>query len=83
MSKRLLNAALAASVAFAGFVPAAAQAPQDSLSVEQLQEVVVGAVRAAKNAPYAVANISRSELQNFSTTGTSPLKRRSQQTCPR
>jgi len=69
MSKRLLNAVLAASVAFAGFVPAAAQVPQDSLSVEQLQEVVVGAVRAAKNAPYAVANISRSELQNFSTTG--------------
>ena len=69
MSKRLLNAALAASLAVAGFVPAAAQAPQDSLSVEQLQEVVIGAVRAAKNAPFAVANISRQELQDFSTTG--------------
>ena len=69
MSKRLLNAVLAASAAFAGFVPAAAQAPQDSLQVEQLQEVVIGAVRASKNAPYAVANISRKELQDFSTTG--------------
>ena len=69
MSKRLLNAAFAAALAAAGAVPAAAQAPQDSLQVEQLQEVVVSAVRAAKNAPFAVANISRSELQTFSTTG--------------
>lgn len=69
MSKRLLNAAFAAALAAAGAVPAAAQAQQDSLQVEQLQEVVVSAVRAAKNAPFAVANISRSELQTFSTTG--------------
>ena len=69
MSKRLLNAAFAAALAAVGAVPAAAQAPQDSLQVEQLQEVVVSAVRASKNAPYAVANISRRELQDFSATG--------------
>ena len=48
--------------------PAAAQEP-DSLQVEQLQETVVSAVRAAKDAPFAVANIRRSELQEFSSSG--------------
>ena len=48
--------------------PAAAQEP-DSTQVEQLQEVVVSAVRATKDAPFAVANIRRAELQEFSTTG--------------
>ncbi len=71
MSKHLLNAALLACLLAGGAIaPAAAQAPQeDSLSVEQLQEVVIGAVRATKNAPFAVANIGRRELQDFSTTG--------------
>ena len=69
MYKRLLYAVLPAlALAASGVFPAAAQAP-DSLHVEQLQEVVIGAVRAAKNAPYAVANISRRELQDFSVTG--------------
>ena len=69
MYKRLLYAVLPAlALAASGVVPAAAQAP-DSLHVEQLQEVVIGAVRAAKDAPYAVANISRRELQDFSATG--------------
>ena len=69
MHKRMLYAVLPV-LALAGFgvAPAAAQAP-DSLQVEHLQEVVVGAVRAAKDAPFAVANISRTELQDFSTTG--------------
>ena len=48
--------------------PAAAQEP-DSLQVEQLQETVVSAVRAAKDAPFAVANIRRAELQEFSSSG--------------
>ena len=48
--------------------PAAAQDP-DSLQVEQLQETVVSAVRAAKDAPFAVANIRRAELQEFSSSG--------------
>ena len=69
MHKPLLYAVLPAlALAASGVVPAAAQAP-DSLRVEQLQEVVIGAVRAAKDAPYAVANISRRELQDFSVTG--------------
>ena len=41
----------------------------DSTKVEQLQEVVVKGVRAQKNAPYAVANIKKEELDNFSKTG--------------
>ena len=48
--------------------PAAAQEP-DSLQVEQLQETVVSGVRAAKDAPFAVANIRRAELQEFSSSG--------------
>ena len=48
--------------------PAAAQEP-DSTLVEQLQETVVSAVRASKTAPFAVANIKRQELQEFSSTG--------------
>ena len=68
MSYRLLRAVLPGLLACGAALPAAAQAP-DSLQVEQLQEVVIGAVRAAKDAPYAVANISRRELQDFSVTG--------------
>ena len=68
MYKRLLNAAMPLLLAATGVFPAAAQQP-DSLQVEQLQEVVIGAVRAAKDAPFAVANIQRAELEDFSTTG--------------
>ncbi len=69
MHRLLLNAVLPVLVlAGSGVVPVAAQAP-DSLQVEQLQEVVIGAVRASKDAPYAVANIGRRELQDFSVTG--------------
>ena len=41
----------------------------DSTQVEALQEIVVKGVRAQKNAPFAVANIKKQELQNFSKTG--------------
>ena len=41
----------------------------DSTQVEALQEVVVKGVRAQKNAPYAVANIKKAQLNEFSTTG--------------
>ena len=41
----------------------------DSTQVEQLQEVVVKGVRAQKNAPYAIANIQKQELNEFSKTG--------------
>ena len=46
-----------------------AQAPADSVAVIQLQEAVVGAVRASSDAPFAVANISRGQLKEFSATG--------------
>ena len=41
----------------------------DSTQVEQLQEVIVKGVRAQKNAPYAIANIKKQELNEFSKTG--------------
>lgn len=41
----------------------------DSTKVELLQEVVVKGVRAQKNAPYAVTNIKKQQLNEFSTTG--------------
>ena len=46
-----------------------AQATIDTVKVHQLNEIVVKGVRAAKEAPYAVANIKKSELQQFSRTG--------------
>ena len=46
-----------------------AQATIDTVKVHQLNEVVVKGVRATKEAPYAVANIKKSELQQFSRTG--------------
>ena len=41
----------------------------ESTQVESLQEVVVKGVRAQKNAPYAVANIKKQQLEEFSKTG--------------
>ena len=60
--------AVLAALGLATAQPAAAQEP-DSTQVEQLQETVVSAIRATKTAPFAVANISRNELQEFSSTG--------------
>ena len=45
------------------------QEDPDSLRMEQLQEVVVKGVWASKDAPFAVANIKKQELQQFSKTG--------------
>ena len=50
-------------------VNAASEADGDSLRMEQLQEVVVKGVWVQKNAPFAVANIKKDELQKFSKTG--------------
>ena len=58
--------------ALAGAVVTNAQnkaALYDSTQVEALQEVVVKGVRAQKNAPYAVANIKKQQLSEFSKTG--------------
>ena len=41
----------------------------DSTRVEQLQEVVVKAVRGQRNAPFAINNLYKPELQQFSKTG--------------
>ena len=41
----------------------------DSTQVEQLQEVVVRGVRAQKNAPYAITNIQKEQLNAFSKSG--------------
>ena len=41
----------------------------DSTQVEKLAEVVVRGVRAQKNAPYAISNIKKKELGDFSKTG--------------
>ncbi|MCR5180822.1 MAG: TonB-dependent receptor plug domain-containing protein [Bacteroidaceae bacterium] len=46
-----------------------AQDVEDSVRLENMQELVVKAVRVDKDAPYAVANISKKELQAHSTTG--------------
>ena len=48
---------------------AAAQQGADSLRMEQLQETVISAVRATGDAPFAVAHISRTQLENFSSSG--------------
>ena len=45
------------------------QETPDSLRMEELQEVVVKGVWASKDAPFAVANIKKQELQQFSTSG--------------
>ena len=52
-----------------GVVAQNTRALYDSTQVEQLQELVVKGVRAQKNAPFAVANIKKAELNNFSKTG--------------
>ena len=44
--------------------------PTDTvITAEQLQEVVVNGVRAPKNAPFAVSNIKKQQLSEFSKTG--------------
>ena len=67
MKKFFLTAAAAAVM-----VGASAQnkaALHDSTQVEELHEVVVKGVRAQKNAPYAIANIKKQQLNEFSKTG--------------
>lgn len=66
--KKTIGAAMAvACVASAG--TAQAQSRIDTTKIQSISEVVVKAVRAPKNAPFAVANIKKSELRQFATTG--------------
>ena len=67
MKKKIVMAALLGMSVMA--VDAANEADGDSLRMEQLQEVVVKGVWVQKNAPFAVANIKKDELQRFSKTG--------------
>ena len=41
----------------------------DTIHVQKLDEVVVSGVRVQKDAPYAVTNINKVELNDFSKTG--------------
>lgn len=45
-----------------------AQQPSDSTRLQRLSEAVVKSVKAQKNAPYAVTNISKAQLEKFATT---------------
>ncbi len=68
MKKICMMAALLAMVLTA-MAKEVEQAENDSTRLKDLQEVVVSGVRAQKDAPYAVANIKKKELQAFSQTG--------------
>ena len=66
MKKRYVLLSLAVAGAQALY---ANDAEIDSLKAAQLQEVVVKGIRANANAPFAVTNINRSQLNSFSKTG--------------
>lgn len=59
----------AAAVMATGAAAQNKAALRDSTQVEQLNEVVVKGVRAQKNAPYAITNIKKESLNQFSKTG--------------
>ena len=72
MKRTLALLALTGAVsmnAVAGREGSATDDNADSLRMEHLQSVVVNGVRAQKNAPYAVSNIKKKELNEFSKTG--------------
>ncbi|MBR6091396.1 MAG: TonB-dependent receptor plug domain-containing protein [Bacteroidales bacterium] len=54
---------------FAANVKAQNEIVIDTTSYEMLQEVVVSGVKVQKNAPFAVTNIKKNELNEFSKTG--------------
>ena len=63
MNKTLITSLLAVSSALASAQNA------DSIRIEELHEVSVSAVKAYKDAPFAITNVSRAELSEFSKTG--------------
>lgn len=68
MNKKVWTSTLA--LAAVALVPVAAMAQDDdSIRLAQLQEVTVKGVRAQKNAPFAVANINKKEMSDFSKSG--------------
>ncbi len=60
---------LSVAAALATPVILAAQTENDSLQLQKLNEVVVMGVRVKADAPFAVSNINRETLDNFSRTG--------------
>ena len=64
--KKIVLTVVGATVAMA---VSAQQWHYDSTKVEKLSEVVVKGVRAQKNAPYAISNLKKKELNDFSKTG--------------
>ncbi len=73
MLKEEMKKCLLMAVATATTIAATAETQEsDTMAVfrsEQMNEVVVAGVRAPKNAPFAVANIGKTELQDFSVSG--------------
>lgn len=57
----------ALAVAGVASIVCARESEQDSIQVEELRELVVKAVSAPKDAPFAVSRIGKIELQEFST----------------
>ncbi len=67
MTKTSLTAAmLLGSLGCAASVPGA---DTDTSKVEKINEIVVVGVKAKKDAPFAVSNIGKADLQGFSVTG--------------
>ena len=64
-----MRRAVAITVLVSANIVAVANSPLDTAKVERLQEVVVNGVRAQKNAPYAISNIKKQQLNEFSKTG--------------
>ena len=64
-----INAVAMAAVCVLCAQNALAENDVDTLKARQLNEVVVKAVRAQKTAPFAVANIKKQELTDFSASG--------------
>ena len=65
MNKLLLSAAMLSAMG----ANSAVADEKDSLKIENLQEVVVKGVKVQKDAPFAVANINKKQLREFSRTG--------------
>ncbi len=65
--KKLWLAALSMSAVQVGL--AREEAEPDSVSMNDLNEVVVRAVKAPKNAPFAVSRVGREELETFARSG--------------
>ena len=68
MKREFLFVTIASMSAFCAVAQDSAETDTVAFS-EQLQEVVVSGVRAQQNAPYAVSNIRKQQLSEFSTTG--------------